>query len=107
AGGIGITPFISMLRYINEESLNYKITLIYSNSDRASTPFLEELQNMAKKNPSFKLILTMTQDPEWEGEKRRVEANREPQWRSKPTGAQEKRTDAVAFGTRLVGSRST
>ncbi len=72
AGGIGITPFISMLRYINEENFDYKITLLYSNRDRESTAFLEELENIAKNNPKFKLILTMTDDSKWQGEKRRI-----------------------------------
>src|ERR671924_825374 len=44
AGGIGITVFRSMLRYIAEENLPYRITLIYSNRDRESTAFLDELR---------------------------------------------------------------
>ncbi len=73
-GGIGITTFISMLRYVSEENLDYKITLLYSNQDRESTAFLEELENIAKNNPKFKLILTMTDDSKWRGEKRRINA---------------------------------
>jgi ferredoxin-NADP reductase len=74
AGGIGITPFISMLRYVSEEDLDYKITLLYSNRDRESTAFLGELKNIAKNNPKFGLVLTMTDDSEWRGEKRRIDA---------------------------------
>lgn len=74
AGGIGITPFVSMLRYIREERLNYDITLIYSNRDRESTAFLEELQEISRDNPNIKLILTMTEDPDWVGERRKVNA---------------------------------
>ncbi len=33
AGGIGITVFRSMLRYIADESLPYDVTLVYSNRD--------------------------------------------------------------------------
>src|ERR671923_1973807 len=44
AGGIGITVFRSMLRYIDEEDLPYRVTLIYSNRDRESTAFLDELR---------------------------------------------------------------
>lgn len=72
AGGIGITPFISMLRYLKEEGLDYQVTLIYSNRARESTVFLEELEQLAKEKPNFKLVLTMTDDPSWEGEKRAV-----------------------------------
>lgn len=74
AGGIGITPYISILRFVKEESLPYKITLIYSNRDKASTAFYEELTQFSKIIPDFKLVLTMTDDLSWQGEKRRIDA---------------------------------
>ena len=73
AGGIGITVFRSMLRYIREEQLPYRVTLIYSNRDRESTAFLDELRELEQALPDFRLILTMTQDPGWEGEARKVD----------------------------------
>ena len=72
AGGIGITVFRSMLRYIAEEDLRHRITLVYSNRDAESTPFLKELQELEEANPRFRLLLTMTDDPSWEGEHRRI-----------------------------------
>src|SRR3954453_2062860 len=36
AGGIGVTVFRSMLRYIADEQLPYNVTLLYSNRDRES-----------------------------------------------------------------------
>ncbi|HEX3686505.1 MAG TPA: FAD-dependent oxidoreductase [Gaiellaceae bacterium] len=74
AGGIGITVFRSMLRYIADTGEPYRVTLVYSNRDRASTPFLDELQELEKTIPDFKLVLTMTQDDGWEGESRYVSA---------------------------------
>jgi ferredoxin-NADP reductase len=74
AGGIGITVFRSMLRYIREERLPYRVTLVYSNRDRESTAFLDELQELAQEIPDLRLILTMTQDPGWEGETRKVDS---------------------------------
>jgi ferredoxin-NADP reductase len=74
AGGIGITVFRSMLRYIREEQLPYRMTLIYSNRDRASTAFLDELRELEQALPDFRLILTMTQDFRWEEETRKVDA---------------------------------
>ena len=73
AGGIGITVFRSMLRYIREKQLSYRVTLIYSNRDRESTAFLDELRELEQALPDFRLILTMTQDPGWEGETRKVD----------------------------------
>ena len=74
AGGIGITVFRSMLRYIREEHLPYQVTLIYSNRDVESTAFLDELRQLEQELPNLRLILTMTQDPDWNGETRKVDA---------------------------------
>ncbi len=68
AGGIGITPFLSMLEFIKETRKPYQITLLYSNRNQSSTPFLEYLQQFTI--PDFKLILTMTDDSNWKREKR-------------------------------------
>jgi ferredoxin-NADP reductase len=75
AGGIGITVFRSMLLYIREEGLPYRVTLIFSNRDRESTAFLDELQQLEREIENFRLVLTMTQDPGWEGETRKIDAH--------------------------------
>jgi ferredoxin-NADP reductase len=74
AGGIGITVFRCMLRYIAEEQLPYKVTLIYSNRDRESAAFLDELAELEQAIPGLEVVLTMTEDPGWEGESRRIDA---------------------------------
>jgi ferredoxin-NADP reductase len=74
AGGIGITVFRSMLRYIRDEALPHRVTLIYSNRDRESTAFLDELQELERENPNLRLVLTMTQDPGWDGETRKIDS---------------------------------
>jgi ferredoxin-NADP reductase len=73
AGGIGITVFRCMLRYIDEEGLPHRVTLIYSNRDRESTAFLDELLDLERRNSNFRLVATMTGDPEWEGERRKID----------------------------------
>jgi ferredoxin-NADP reductase len=75
AGGIGITVFRSMLRFIADTGAPYRVTLVYSNRDRESTAFLDELEELEERIPGFTLIATMTGDPEWEGETRRVDAD--------------------------------
>jgi ferredoxin-NADP reductase len=75
AGGIGITVFRCMLRYIDEEGLPHRITLVYSNRDRESAAFLDELTELEQKNPNFRLVLTMTDDADWDGETRRIDAD--------------------------------
>jgi ferredoxin-NADP reductase len=73
AGGIGIVPYMSMFRVIKEKSLPYNITLIYSNTKQSWAIFMDELEGYAKENPNFSLIATMTQDSDWQGEKRRID----------------------------------
>jgi len=74
AGGIGITVFRCMLRYIAEERLPHRVTLVYSNRDRDSAAFLDELFELEHDNPNLRLVLTMTDDPGWDGESRRIGA---------------------------------
>jgi ferredoxin-NADP reductase len=74
AGGIGITVFRCMLRYIAEEQLPHRVTLAYSNHDRDSAAFLDELVELEHDNPNLELVLTMTNDPGWDGESRRIDA---------------------------------
>jgi ferredoxin-NADP reductase len=44
AGGVGITPFISMIRYFNKHSILQKPILIYFNRDRDSAVYLDEIE---------------------------------------------------------------
>ena len=74
AGGIGITVFRSMLRYIADESLPYRVTLVYSNRDRESTAFLDELDGLERRIEGLRVILVMTDEETWEGERRRLDA---------------------------------
>jgi ferredoxin-NADP reductase len=75
AGGIGITVPRCMLRYIAEEQLPYRITLFYSNRDRESAAFLDELAELEQAIPGLQVVLTMTDDPSWDGESRRIGAD--------------------------------
>lgn len=72
AGGIGITVFRSMLRSIVEERIPHRVTLVYSNRDRESTAFLDELTELARDHNNIDLVLTMTDENEWDGERRKI-----------------------------------
>ena len=74
AGGIGITVFRSMLRYIADKTLPYRVTLVYSNRDRESAAFLDELEELERRIDGLQVVLTMTEQEGWEGESRRIEA---------------------------------
>jgi ferredoxin-NADP reductase len=75
AGGIGITVFRSMLRYIADKGLPHRVTLVYSNRDCESTAFYDELRELEAANPNLDVVITMTEDPGWEGETRRIDAD--------------------------------
>jgi ferredoxin-NADP reductase len=75
AGGIGITVFRCMLRYIDENDLPYRVTLLHSNRTVEEAPFLDELRELEASRDSFRLVPTITDDPSWEGESRRIDAD--------------------------------
>lgn len=60
AGGIGITPFIGMIRYATKKKLPHQIFLFYSNHCPEDSAFLAELQELKEENSNFHLIGTMT-----------------------------------------------
>jgi ferredoxin-NADP reductase len=72
-GGIGITPFLSIVRQADHDRLPHKLHLFYSNRRPEDTPFLDALQAFEKSNPNFQLVCTMTQmqqsKKEWKGER--------------------------------------
>src|SRR6266508_531145 len=74
AGGIGITVFRSMLHFIADTGAPYDVTLVYSNRDRESAAFLDELDDLQARIPQLRVVLTMTADEGWDGESRHVDA---------------------------------
>jgi ferredoxin-NADP reductase len=72
AGGIGVTPFLSIARRAAKVRLPQRIHLFYSNRRPEDAPFLEELRDLQRANANFRLIPTMTQMHNsrlpWEGE---------------------------------------
>ena len=76
AGGIGITPFRSMIRYSNDMQTGHAITLLYSNKVQEEALFLDELQSMAHMNEKLSVIATMTRTNEseqWSGLRGRID----------------------------------
>jgi ferredoxin-NADP reductase len=71
-GGIGITPFRSIILHATKEKLPHKIILLYSNRRPEDAAFLKELQALQNENPNYKFIPTMTAMEKsrqtWQGE---------------------------------------
>jgi ferredoxin-NADP reductase len=76
AGGIGITPFRSMLRDELERPEGIPIILFYSNPRPEDAAFLDELQALAVDRPRLTLVATMTKmensSVAWSGEIGRI-----------------------------------
>lgn len=60
AGGIGITPFVSILRQAAKDQLPQRFILLYSSRRPEDAAFLAELQQLEEQNPNFRLVATMT-----------------------------------------------
>lgn len=76
AGGIGITPFYSMITYIFEKRLTIPITLFVSFSLPEEKVFYNELKSISQKNNNIRTIYTITypenSQEEWAGETGRI-----------------------------------
>jgi ferredoxin-NADP reductase len=79
AGGIGITPFMSMLRQAARDRSLQPLFLAYSNRRPEDSAFLDELQWLEHQNKHFHLMATMTDmgksAREWSGETGLVDAD--------------------------------
>jgi ferredoxin-NADP reductase len=60
AGGIGITPFISMIKHAVHENLPHEIYLFHSNNRPEDSPFFDELKSIEQSASHFHFIPTMT-----------------------------------------------
>ncbi|MGB9455365.1 MAG: FAD-dependent oxidoreductase [Bryobacteraceae bacterium] len=78
AGGIGITPFRSVIRRAAHEKLPHQVFLFYANRRPQDAPFLEELSAIERENANFTFVPTMTAvgrlQREWTGETGRFSA---------------------------------
>lgn len=53
AGGIGVTPFSSIVRQADHDRAPHKLYLFYSNRRPEDAPFVEVLQNLERQTHSF------------------------------------------------------
>ena len=78
SGGIGVTPFRSMIKYATDKQLPVKITMFDSNRNQANILYKDEFDIWAKLNKNLKIIYTITEEEpenlppttsEWKDEK--------------------------------------
>lgn len=68
AGGIGITPLLSICKFCTDLQLSTKITLIYGCRTEADIAFRQELEAMKQQNRNLKVVFVLNQaDSNWNG----------------------------------------
>jgi ferredoxin-NADP reductase len=68
AGGIGVTPFISICKNATDKHLNSQIALFYGCRSEADIAFRKELEGMAQQNKNLMLHMIVTEpSPDWKG----------------------------------------
>ena len=73
AAGSGITPMISMLRYMDDLELATAVTLLYCVRTDADIIFENELSRLSRSLPNFKYEVCLSRpDPTWKGRSGRL-----------------------------------
>jgi ferredoxin-NADP reductase len=68
AGGIGITPLISICKYCTDKRLDTKVTLLYGCRTEVDIAFKKELEEMQRQNSKLKVVFTVNEpNSGWSG----------------------------------------
>ncbi len=75
AGGIGVTPFISMLRWMRDVKWDGGVTLLWSNRAERDILFRDELDALVRDGvPALKVVHVLSEpDASWQGAKGRID----------------------------------
>jgi ferredoxin-NADP reductase len=78
AGGVGIAPFLSMLRQAEHDRATHAFYLFYANRRPGDTAYLDEMRKLAAAGPlnfHFVPIITGNSAADWNGERGRPDAS--------------------------------
>jgi ferredoxin-NADP reductase len=85
SGGIGVTPFRSMIKYATDKQLPIKIIMFDSNRDEKNILYKKEFDACANSNKNLRIIYTISEEErgqereqisssnKWEGERGRID----------------------------------
>ena len=71
-GGSGISPLMSILRYIGKNKIKVNVSLIYSSKTEEDILWKKEIEEISKRNKNIKSIFTLTQQ-QWKGRTGRID----------------------------------
>jgi len=84
AGGIGITPFRSMIVDVHMRRLRRELWLFYANRRPEDAAFLHEMRALSAVMPAFHVVATVTApegiDASWTGERGRLDLPMVRRW---------------------------
>ena len=88
-GGIGITPFLGMLRHMHDTGARKRVLLLWSNRTEEEFVAREELDQIARSGkPELKVVLFLTNAGEdWKGERGRIGKRAIARYLEPPNGA--------------------
>ena len=74
AGGVGITPLMSSIRYLTDQSWPGRIDLLYACSSMDNIIFREELDYLRRRHPNLQvtIVLSKEESPAWTGKRGHV-----------------------------------
>jgi ferredoxin-NADP reductase/nitrite reductase/ring-hydroxylating ferredoxin subunit len=78
SGGIGVTPFRSMIKFATDKQLPIKIIMFDSNRNEQNILYKDEFDRWVRQNKNFKVIYTVTEEGgtpnvNWSGERGRLD----------------------------------
>lgn len=77
SGGIGVTPFRSMIKYATDKRLSTRIVMFDSNRNAQNILYKNEFDRWARENKNLKVVYTITDDEpnkaDWAGERGRID----------------------------------
>ena len=75
SGGIGVTPFRSMVKYASDSQLPLRIIMFDSNRNEENILYRDQFDSWTSENKNFRIIYTITDEPSstWVGEKGKID----------------------------------
>jgi glycine betaine catabolism B len=75
SGGIGVTPFRSMIKYATDKKLPIKITMFDSNRNQQNILYKDEFDSWVTENGDLKIVYAVTDEAteHWSGERGRID----------------------------------
>ncbi len=69
AGGSGITPFMSIIRYVVDKNYATRLLLLFANQTEEDIIYRKEYDRIKREHSNIKVVYIVSNDQRWQGEK--------------------------------------